>query len=130
MLHFSQTAEAIAATSKKTEKVATLAAYLKARSIEEAAVAALYFSGRVFPAWSETTLQVGGSMLWQALRDASGAADVALTAPSRRHGALGSAAYDVLIKPQLERAGPAPHGLTLLDVAEYFRRIAEARRPA
>lgn len=130
MLHFAQTAEAIAATARKTEKVAILAAYLKLRSVEEAAVAALFFSGRVFPAYSETTLQAGGSVLWQALRDASGATDVALTAAYRRHGDLGFAAHDVLIKPQLERAGPAQSGLTLLDVAEYFRRIAEARRPA
>ena len=130
MLHFAQTAEAIAATTKKTEKVSILASYLKARSVAEAAVAALFFSGRIFAAWSETTLQVGGSMLWQALRDASGATDVALTAAYRRHGDLGSAAYDVLIKPQLERAGPAPEGVSLLDAAEYFRRIAETRRPA
>jgi len=130
MLHFSQTAESISATTKKTEKVAILAAYLKTLGVVEAAAAALFFSGRVFPAWSETTLQVGGSMLWQALRDASGATDIALTAAYRRHGDLGAAAYDVLVKPQLECAGPTPRDLTVLDAADYFRRIAEARRPA
>ena len=130
MLHFAQTAEAIAATAKKTAKVSRLALYFKARSIDEAAVAALFFSGRIFPARSETTLQVGGSMLWQALRDASGATDIALTAAYRRHGDLGAAAYDVLIKPQLERAGPSPEGVSLLDAAEFFRRVAETRRPA
>jgi len=130
MLHFAQTAEAIAATTKKSEKVALLAAYLKARSVDTAAVAALFFSGRIFAAWRETTLQVGGSMLWQALVDVSGTNEVTLTAAYRRHGDLGAAAYDILIKPQLAKAGPAPDGMPLLDAAEYFRRIAEARRPA
>src|SRR5437868_1997147 len=98
MLHFARTCEAIAATTKKSEKVLLVANYLKSRSVAEVMIAALYLSGRVFPAYTETTLQVGGTMLWPAIKDVSGATDVALTAAYRKHGDLGAAAHDVLAR--------------------------------
>ena len=48
--------EAIASTTKKTEKVRIVADYLRARSVEEAAVSAVFLSGRPFAAWEEATL--------------------------------------------------------------------------
>jgi DNA ligase 1 len=146
MLLFAQTCEAVAGTTRKTEKVRLVADYLKAGGVAEAAVAALFLSGRVFPAHAETTLQVGGSLLWQALREVSGASDAALTSAYRKHGDLGAAAREILAKLELSaseksgRAGqpqrpdpgdsaekPRPPRLTLSDVAQRFRQIAKAR---
>src|SRR5438477_291428 len=57
--------EAIAATSKKLEKTRIVAEYLRSRTPEEAAVSAVFLSGRAFPAYQETTLQLGGTQLWR-----------------------------------------------------------------
>ena len=57
--------EAIAATTKKLLKTGIVADYLKSRTTDEAAVSATFLSGRAFPAWEETTLQIGGRSLWQ-----------------------------------------------------------------
>src|SRR5437899_658288 len=93
---FATTAEGVAATTKKTEKVRQVAEYFRSRPVEEAAQAAVFFSGRAFPAWEERTLQVGGTLLWRALAEISGKGEVALTAAYRRHGDLGAAAQDLL----------------------------------
>ena len=66
MLSFALTADRIADTSKKLEKTAIVAEYLRSLEREDAARAALFLSGRPFPAYEEATLGVGGSLLWQA----------------------------------------------------------------
>ena len=65
--------EAIAGTTKKLLKTGIVADYLKSRTVEEAAVSAIFLSGRAFPAWEETTLQVGGRSLWQIVAELAGA---------------------------------------------------------
>jgi len=122
-----ETAEAIAATTKKTEKVRLLAEYFRSRSLEEAAVSAVFLSGRPFPAWEETTLQVGGRLLWRVIADASGLSEQALGAAYRRHGDLGSAAYDVFTEAGVSNQRNGPN---VLQTARCFREIATARGPA
>jgi len=123
MLRFAQTCEAIAATPKKLQKTALVADYLKSRTTDEAAVSAVFLSGRAFAAWEETVLQMGGSLLWRVVADLSGRDESSLTAVYRKHGDLGAVAGEVLP----ERSG---QGLVILEVEEAFRQIAAARRPA
>jgi DNA ligase-1 len=123
MRKFAETSEAIAATTKKLQKVAIVAEYLKSRTIDEAAVSAIFLSGRPFPAWEETTLQFAGRLLWRVLAELSGQADSALTTSYRKHGDLGAVAGEILP----ERPG---QGLRILEVAESFRQIAATRGPA
>ncbi len=123
MRKFAESCEAIAATTKKLQKTAIAADYLKSRSTDEAVVSAVFLSGRAFPAWEETTLQVGGSLLWRVVAEISGKDEAALTAAYRKHGDLGAVAGEVLEA----RTG---QGLGLLDVSEAFREIAAARGPA
>jgi DNA ligase-1 len=114
--------ERIAGTAKKLEKIAIVAEYLKSRTPEEAAVSVVFLSGRAFPLWEETTLQVGGALLWRMVAELSGRSEAELTAAYRRHGDLGAVAGEVL---------PATgHGLNVLEVQERFRQIASARGPA
>jgi DNA ligase 1 len=115
--------EAIAATTKKLLKTGIVADYLKSRTTDEAAASAVFLSGRAFPAWEETTLQVGGRSLWQIVAELSGSNGAQLTAAYRRHGDLGAVAGEVL--PQ--RAG---QGLGVLEVEAAFRQIAATRGPA
>jgi DNA ligase-1 len=123
MQKLAETCEAIAATTKKLLKTATVADYLKSRTTDEASVSAVFLSGRAFPSWEETTLQVGGSLLWHVVAEVSGKDEAALTVAYRKHGDLGAVAAEVLV----ERAG---QGLGILEVAEIFRQIAAARGPA
>jgi DNA ligase-1 len=123
MRKFAETAEAIAATTKKLQKIALVADYLKSHTANEAAVSAIFLSGRAFPAWEETTLQFGGKLLWRVVAELSGQTESALTTSYRKHGDLGAVAGDILP----ERSG---QGLRILEVAESFRQIAAARGPA
>ncbi len=123
MRKFAETAEAIAATTKKLQKIAIVAEYLKSRTTDEAAISAIFLSGRPFPAWEETTLQFGGRLLWRVVAELSGQTESALTTSYRKHGDLGAVAGEVLP----ERSG---QGLSVLEVAEAFRQIAAARGPA
>src|SRR5271170_1635477 len=88
--------EAIAGTTKKLQKTAIVADYLKSRTADEAAISAVFLSGRAFPLWEETTLQVGGSLLWRVVAELSGMDEAALTATYRKYGDLGSVAGEVL----------------------------------
>jgi DNA ligase-1 len=123
MLRFAQTGEAIASTTKKLLKTGIVADYLKSRTTEEAALSAVFLSGRAFPAWEQTTLQIGGRSLWQIVAELAGKDPDELTTFYRRHGDLGAVAGDVL----QERAG---QGLSVVEVEEAFRQMAAARGPA
>jgi DNA ligase 1 len=120
MQRFAEACEQVAGTSKKTGKIAIVAAYLPLRSVADAAISALFFSGRPFAAYDERTLQVGGSMLWRIILEIAGKTDAELTAAYRRHGDLGSATFDAL-------ADQAPAGsLALSEVAHAFAEAAAA----
>ncbi len=123
MRKFAETCEAIAATTKKLQKVAIVAEYLKARATEDAAVSALFLSGRAFPVWEETTLQVGSALLWRVVAELAAKSESTLTIAYRKHGDLGAVAGEIL--PQ--RPG---QGLGILEVADCFRQIAAARGAA
>src|SRR5207248_7524213 len=80
-----------------------------------------------FPAWEETTLQVGGALLWRALQEVAGGDDQEWSAAYRRYGDLGAAARDMFAE---RRPQPTGAELTLGEVESKFRQIAQARGPA
>jgi DNA ligase-1 len=122
MQRLAELCERIAATTKKTEKTALLAEYFRSRELTDAAISAVFLSGRAFPAFDERTLQIGGSLLWKLVGDLTGARDATLTAAYRQRGDLGAAAYDVL-------RATAPHSatLSLQEIRDGFDQIAETR---
>jgi DNA ligase-1 len=127
MKHLAEACEAIAATTKKLEKIRIVADYLKARPVAEASVSAVFLSGKPFPAWEEATLQVGGRLLWQVVGELSGKTEAELSAAYRRLGDLGAVAGEVLPVPQ----GKADNAeLNVIEAEALFRRIAAARGPA
>ncbi len=123
MRRLGETCESIAGTTKKLLKTGIVADYLQSRTMGEAAVSAVFLSGRPFPAWEETTLQVGGRLLWRVVAELAGKDESELTAAYRKHGDLGAVAGEVL-------AARAGQGLDVLEVQDFFRRIAAARGPA
>src|SRR5882762_3989383 len=120
MRRLASACEAIAGTTKKLQKIAMVADYLKSRSPQEAGISAVFLSGRPFPVWEETTLQVGGSLLWRLLAELAEKDDATLTAAYRRLGDLGAVAGEVLA----EKVG---QGLSVLGVNAAFRQIAGTR---
>jgi DNA ligase-1 len=156
MRQFAQTCEAIAATTKRLEKIQIVAEYLKSRSVEEASLSAVFLSGKPFPAFEEATLQVGGRLLWKIVGELSGKSDLAMTEAYRKFGDLGAAAGEVLadgenleedessfarpdsrgrLSPREPGKSPTAfskqsHDLSVLEVEAYFRKIAAARGPS
>src|SRR5579872_6679444 len=124
MRAFAETAEKIAATTKKLEKTALLSEYLKSAPVGQAVVGAVFFSGRPFPTWEETTLQVGGTLLWRTVQELSGQNEEALTAAYRKLGDLGAVAGAALPQPCSDGS------LRPSKIQQIFREIAAARGPA
>src|ERR1700722_7287199 len=123
MRKLAETCEAIASTTKKLQKTAIVAGYLKSCSTDEAAMSVVFLSDKPFPAWEEATLQVGGALLWRVVEELSGKGDVALKEAYRKHGDLGAVAGEVL-------SGRNANDLGVLEVGRIFRQIAEARGAA
>ena len=124
MERLAETCERIAATTKKSEKVAILAEYFRSRELAGAMTSAVFLSGRAFPAFEERTLQVGGALLWKIVSELANTSEVELRAAYRRHGDLGSAAGELL-------AGhPSSERLTLEEVRRAFDEIAATRTAA
>ena len=120
---FSDACERIVSTTKKLEKTAIVAGYLKSCTPNEAAVSAVFLSGRPFPAREENTLQVGGTMLWRMVGEISGQPEDRLRAAYRKLGDLGAVAGELL--PERTNTGT-----NVLEVEKKFREIAAARGPA
>lgn len=129
MRKFAEACERIAGTTKKLEKIAIVADYLKSRPLREASVAAVFLSGRPFPLWEETTLQVGGRLLWQVIEEISRKSGEELTAAYRQHGDLGAVAAKVLPQDCVGADVAKSDGLSLPAVQVEFRKIAAARGP-
>ena len=124
-LQFAEVCDRLAATSKKLEKRALIADYLRSLNVEDAARAALYLAGTPFPETDRRVLNAGGSLLSRALAEISGADRAAMHAAYRRHGDLGAAAQDLL-----EARSSPPASLTLKQLEEWLDAIAAARGPA
>ena len=123
MLRFAQLCEAVAKTPKKLEKRKLVAEYFRAQPEQTASQAAIFLSGDIYPAFSERTLNVGGSTVWRAVQQLTGRPDEEMSQAYRRHGDVGAAAYE-LWPPEFTGSV-----LTLPDLAKLFDDIATARGP-
>ncbi len=124
MYRFSQLCESIAATTKKTEKIRLVADYLRSSSLENAALAALYLCGRVFPRREERVLSIGFSILLRAVAAIAKKDPHELAPILRHHGDLGAGAEEIL------QAHQTPSPLTLTDIAAVYGSLSHQRGPA
>jgi DNA ligase-1 len=115
-----EAANRIRATSKRLAKLAVLEAYLPTLDDTALPLAAHFFSGIVFPRHDQRTTRVGGSILWSALAELTGASDEALSAAYTRHGDAGDMVGDVL-------AGRASAHHSLEWIASQFALLAAER---
>ncbi len=121
---FGQIAEAVAATSKKLEKAALLGSYFKALNDADLARAARYLAGHQFALNDSRTTNVGGSIISEALTQATGFSIEDLLPRYVRLGDAGEAAYELLKETKRDYQAPA---LTLTDIESLITRLSETR---
>jgi DNA ligase 1 len=110
----------IRATTRRLEKLAVLVEYLPSLDDVSLPIAARFFSGIVFPRHDQRTTNVGGSILWGALAELSGAGEDALAEAYTRHGDSGDMVGDVL-------AGRPSGGQSLEWMSARFAALAAVR---
>ncbi|HET7711140.1 MAG TPA: hypothetical protein VFL80_04360, partial [Thermoanaerobaculia bacterium] len=114
---FSAVADAIAATTKKSEKERILADYL--RDLDDASLerAAVFFSGAPFPRREQKVTGVGYSTIADAAVEASGRTHDELWEAWPRHADLG----DTIAEIFTDSTG---RSITLTELGEHFDRLA------
>jgi DNA ligase-1 len=81
----------------------------------------VFLSGRAFPAYEERTLQVGGAALWRLLEEL---VHDQMRAAYRKHGDLGSAAFELLLA---HGGTESKVSTSIAEVPRVFDEIAAAR---
>jgi DNA ligase-1 len=125
MREFVTACDAVAKTTKKTEKVVLISELLKNLSMSDAAIAAIFLTGRPFPKTDERTLGVAGSILSDVLLELSGQTVKDLSASYRQFGDIGNVAQHVLLT-----VTPTDADLTLQQAASLFNQLAATRTSA
>ncbi|MGA8102041.1 MAG: ATP-dependent DNA ligase [Candidatus Acidiferrales bacterium] len=123
MRGFVNAADAVAATTKKLEKVRILSEYFRSAPLDDAARAAIFFTGKPFAGRDEGVLGVGGSSLAKLVAEASEDPAPDWRAAYRKHGDWGNVAGDILST----RAGEKKRGVSLAEVAKAFEDLPELR---
>ena len=124
MRDFVKIADAVAATTKKLEKLRLISEFLKAVSIQEAALAARFLSARPLAGHDERTLGVGGANLSRVIAAAAGKAGDSLGTAYRKHGDLGDMAEELL------RGTNRDGDLSIEEVSRLFEELAAAKLQA
>ncbi len=106
MRRFVKTCQAVAATTKKSLKRALVSELFQDLSVEDAAQAAIFLTGRAFPNREERVLGVGGSQLAKLVAQMAGADTNALGKSYRVHGDLGDMAEHLLLNRSAAAAVP------------------------
>ncbi|HJQ39603.1 MAG TPA: ATP-dependent DNA ligase [Thermoanaerobaculia bacterium] len=114
---FTTTANAIAATTKKSEKERILAEYL--RSLDDASLerAVVFFSGSPFPRREERVTGVGGAAIGEAVAEATGRSPDEVWEPWQKYADAGDT-----IAESFE--DDPSRDITLSELGEFFERIA------
>ena len=121
-------AEEMAGTASRLAKraaIATAISAVRGKGGEDIGLFCLYLAGLPFAEADPRKLNAGGALLSKALLAVSGASGPELTAGYRKHGDMGSAAFDLL-------AGKAPDTatLSLSELREAFAGMATAKTTA
>src|SRR6476469_604799 len=127
MHHWSETAARIAATSRTSEKVATLAAYLRTLDPDELPLAVRYMTGRPFAERESRTTGIGWAAIATVAQELVGARAGALGAAYNDSSDLGQAIHDLFASHEFVPDGHPP---SLPEVDAAFSAVAAARGAA
>ncbi|HEY0080872.1 MAG TPA: ATP-dependent DNA ligase [Pyrinomonadaceae bacterium] len=126
LTRFAETAEAVAATTKKLEKAALLGAYFQQLDDADLTRAARYFAGHQFALNDARTTNVGTSVLREALSEVTGFEVENLRPRYVRLGDAGEVAYEALSEAARETPPQAP-SFTLTETERLVERLSETR---
>jgi ATP-dependent DNA ligase len=122
---FAQTAEAVAATTKKLEKAALVGAYLHDLTDPDLQRAARYFAGQQFALNDMRNTNVGNSVLRDALSEATGISVEDLRPRYVRLGDAGEVAFEAILEATRDqRIAPT---ITLAETESLTERLSELR---
>ena len=124
MHRWSETAARIAATSRTSEKVGTLAAYLRDLDADELPLAVRYLTGRPFAERDPRSTGIGWAAIAAVAQELVGARPGALGAAYNDSSDLGQAVNDLFASHEFEPVGHPP---TLPDADAAYSAIASAR---
>src|SRR5258705_9991461 len=122
--HFADSAEAIAATSKKLEKAGILGNYFRTLNDADLTRAARYFAGHQFALSDSRTTNVGGSIISTALSEATGFSLDDLAPRYVRLGDAGETAAEVVSEAKRTYQPPT---ITLAETESILTRLSETR---
>lgn len=97
-LELARVADHIKATPRKNEKVSILSSFLSTLNEEELPIICRYFSGYLFPRWTEKEVFAGYSLLWNMIAELCSMNDRELGEVYRKYGDLGDVAEEVFDK--------------------------------
>lgn len=117
-------ADEIAATTKKLVKTATLGAYLQVLNDEDLSRAARYFAGHQFASSDARTTNVGGSIISNALCEATGLDLQTLGPIYVQLGDAGEVAHEAVSRAKRFNEGPK---ITLAETESIITRLSETR---
>jgi len=120
---FAETAESIAATTKKLEKAALLGAYLEKLNDADLTRASRYFAGQQFAQSDSRTTNVGGSIISTALSEATGFGWEDMSPRYVKLGDPGDLAAEIIAETK-RSAAPS---LSLAEVESIITRLSETR---
>jgi DNA ligase-1 len=115
--NFTKTANAIAATTKKSEKERILAEYLRALDDASLERAAVFFSGSPFARREERVAGVGGAAIGDAAAEASGRSREEVWAAWAKYADAGDTVAECF-------PDDPSRDITLVELGEFFDRIA------
>lgn len=121
---FAETAESVAATTKKLEKAAILGGYLQNLNDADLTRAARYFAGQQFAQSDSRTTNVGGSIISAALSEATGFSLEDMSPRYVKLGDPGDLAAEIVA--EAKRSSPVP-SITLAEVESTIARLSETR---
>ena len=121
MQQFIDTADAVASTTRKNEKIKLISELFTSLSLDDASLAAQFLTGQAFPQFEERVVGIGGASLSRAVARAAGKEGHHLGAAYRKHGDLGDMAEELL------RESHKKGDLQLRDVAVLFENLSSAR---
>ena len=121
---FAETAERVAATTKKLAKAALLGAYFHGLDDADLARAARFFAGHQFALHDARTTNVGGGMLRDALGEVTGLDVENLRPRYVRLGDAGEVAHEVFVETGRRDRAPT---FTLAEVETLIARLSATR---
>jgi DNA ligase-1 len=121
---FATVADQIKTTAGKLEKIRLLSEYLSGLGTEDAAHAAVYFTGRAFPQADARTLNLGWAVIKRALLEITGLNEGDYRQAYVRFGDSGDTAEAILAG----KTHPSP--ASLAEIARFFETLSDARGPS